>query len=58
MCDAICLLKGWEESKGAMVELVTAYKYNLDVVMELEDGKFSEVFKIFELKPSLHLREK
>ena len=56
-CDAICLIKGWEKSKGAMVELVTAYKYDLLVVMELEDGTFTVPRKISELNLNLSLGE-
>ena len=35
MCaDAIYLLKGWEDSKGAMAELSLAEKLNLEIIEE------------------------
>jgi hypothetical protein len=30
-CDAICLIPGWENSKGSMLELKTALEHNLQV---------------------------
>ncbi|MBO7207094.1 MAG: DUF4406 domain-containing protein [Kiritimatiellae bacterium] len=31
-CDAICLLQGWETSKGARAELAAALEHNLEVI--------------------------
>lgn len=33
-CDAIYLLKGWEQSPGANVELITAKKFGLEIIYE------------------------
>ena len=33
-CDAIYLLKGWEESEGARRELEVALKHNLNIILE------------------------
>lgn len=33
-CDAICLLPGWERSKGARQELLTALQHGLEIVQE------------------------
>ena len=35
-CDAIYLLKGWENSKGAKRELAVALQHNLEVIVEVE----------------------
>lgn len=35
MCDAIYLLKGWEESKGVEVELRTAKYFGMEIIKEL-----------------------
>ena len=35
-CDAIYLLKGWENSRGAKKELAEAVKYDLMVLLEKE----------------------
>lgn len=35
-CDAIYLLKGWEDSKGAKRELAVALQHNLEVIVEVE----------------------
>lgn len=34
-CDAIYLLKGWENSKGAKRELAVALRHNLEVIVEV-----------------------
>ena len=34
-CDAIYLLKGWENSKGAKRELAVALQHNLEVIVEV-----------------------
>ena len=34
-CDAIFLLKGWENSKGAKRELAVALQHNLEVIVEV-----------------------
>lgn len=36
-CDAIYLLKGWEDSRGAKKELAEAVKYDLMVLLEKEE---------------------
>lgn len=54
-CDAICLLKGWEESKGAMIELITAYKCNLFVSFELEEDSYSVPKKINKVSTNIIL---
>ena len=36
--DVICLLIGWEESKGALLEVATAKKFGLKLMLETEDG--------------------
>lgn len=33
-CDAILMLKGWEESKGARTELLVALTHNKEVIQE------------------------
>lgn len=33
--DAIYLLKGWEESKGAILELKVALEHNLEILIEI-----------------------
>jgi hypothetical protein len=35
MCDAIYLLKGWEESKGVETELRTAKYFGMEIIKEL-----------------------
>ena len=35
ICDAIYLLKGWEESKGVELELRTAKHYGMEIIKEL-----------------------
>ena len=37
-CDAIFLLKGWENSKGAKRELAVALQHNLEVIVEVAEG--------------------
>ena len=34
LCDAIYLLKGWENSKGARIEAEVAYSLNMDIMHE------------------------
>lgn len=47
--DVICLLQGWEKSSGAAVELATAKRYGLKVMLEKSDGKFTEPSDNFNL---------
>jgi hypothetical protein len=35
-CDAICMLKGWEKSKGAHLELHLAHRIELEVLFAEE----------------------
>jgi len=36
-CDAICLLKGWEKSKGVRTELMVALRHNLEIIIDEDD---------------------
>lgn len=36
--DIICLLNGWEKSAGALLELGTAKRFGLKLMLEAEDG--------------------
>ena len=36
LCDAICMLKGWSNSKGAKIELDVASKCDLTVIYEID----------------------
>ena len=38
-CDAVYVLKGWEESKGTKLEIELAKKYKMEIIYEGEGDK-------------------
>jgi len=49
-CDGIALLKGWEKSRGAKIELSLAQELNIPVVF-IENNKFDYLSELFTAAP-------
>ena len=57
--DYICLLKGWEVSSGALLEVGTAKRFGLKLILEdpVKEGQFN-IYDDWLITPSLVIRGK